>query len=303
MGDARSGYTRAVDRRRFLALFGMGGAAAIGVGAAATTGTSSAEATEDDPRLEQEDTPNGGTHRVIWSVETTEAMASLTFDDGPDPDYTPAILDILDDYGVRATFFMMGWNAMVHSHLARRVVDAGHEIGNHTWSHQNLTFTSPEETFEEMHRAAEVLEDVAGTRPRFFRPPRGQLSGFSIRHATMLGYDTIIWSVTPGEVSKGGPTAVRRDLARRIGPGDIVDLHDGVGRGTFNPGRDFTDYLHRLRTAEIEALPRVIEDALDRGLEFGTVSDLLAVEAPHSVQSAPVRPTEVVPPDNGGAKE
>ena len=281
----------------------MGGAAAVGAAGANAMGDTSSAGANEDPRREQDDTPNAGSHRVIWNVETTEPVASLTFDDGPDPEYTPAILDVLARYGVKATFFMMGWNATVNDDLARRVVDAGHEIGNHTWSHQNLAFTSPEDTFEEMHRAADALEEVTGSRPKFFRPPRGQLSGFSIRHATMLGNDTVIWSVTPGDVSKGAPTDVRRHLAERIGPGDIVDLHDGLGRGTFNPGRQFTDYLRGLRDVELAALPGVIEDAFDRGLRLGTVSDLLAVEAPHSVPPAPVRPAAVAAPSNGGAKE
>ena len=281
----------------------MGGAAAVGAAGANAMGDTSSAGAAEDPRREQLDTPNSGSHRVIWNVETTEPVASLTFDDGPDPDYTPAILDVLDRYGVKATFFMMGWNATVNADLARRVVDAGHEIGNHTWSHQNLSFTSAEETFEEMHRAADALEEITGARPKFFRPPRGQLSGFSIRHATMLGNDTVIWSVTPGRVSEGTPADVRRHLAERLGPGDIADLHDGIGRGTFNPGKDFTERLRGLRDVEVAALPGVIEDAFDRGLRLGTISDLLAVESPRSVEPAPVPPAAVVAPRNGGARE
>lgn len=292
----------AVDRRRFLALFGMAGAGAAGGAALASrssSSSSSGDVTAEDPRREQPDRPNGGSHRVIWSVETTEPVASLTFDDGPDPEFTPEILDILDRYDIRSTFFMMGWNASAHPALARAVVEAGHEIANHTENHHNLTFTSPEETFEEIHRGAETIEAVTAVRPRWFRPPRGQLSGFSVRYASMLGTDTVVWSVTRGVRGEGTPEEVRRHVAEHLGAGDIVDLHDGLGRGTFNPDRAFTRDLRARRRVEIQALPMIIEDALGRGLRLGTVSDLLAVERPGAATATPVPPADVADPTGG----
>jgi len=277
-----------VDRRRFLLLAGAVGSGAAG-GAAAMATQALAGPVERvevpvraDDREEQPDAPNRGTHRVIWAVDTDEPVAALTFDDGPDPEFTPAILDVLARYDLRATFFMMGWNATTHEDLARQVVAAGHEIGNHTWDHQNLAFATNEETYEQLHRGSEAIEAVTGVRPGWFRPPRGQLSGFSIRHATVLGVDTVIWSVTRGPAGPGTPREVRRHLAAEIGPGDIVDLHDGLGRGTFNPGREFTEELRVRRRVEVEALPGAIEDVLARGIRLGTVSDVVAAERPTS---------------------
>lgn len=278
-----------MDRRRFLGLFGMAGVGVAGVGAASagafatqTVARVPFAVTGEQDRREQPDLPNRGTHRVIWAVETAEPLASLTFDDGPDPEFTPAILDVLRRYDVRATFFMMGWNARRNPELATAVVDAGHDIGNHTWTHLNPTLVSPDEAVEEMHRGAREIEAVTGVRPQWFRPPRGQLSGFSIRQAAMLGTDTVLWSAVPRGST---PQEVRDELAE-FGPGDIVDLHDGLGRGTFNPGRDFTQKLRVRRHAEVEALPAVIEDALGRGLRLGTLSELLAVEALDSLATA-----------------
>jgi len=290
----------AVERRRFLALLGIagtGGAAATITSRSSGGGGAAAPADAPDEVLrEQPQLPERGTHRVIWAVETDEPMASLTFDDGPDPEFTPRILEVLDRYDVRATFFMMGWNATRHPSLAREVVAAGHEIGNHTWSHENLLYATPEDTVEQMTRGAAALEDVTGQRPPWFRPPRGQLSGITIRQAAILGTDTVIWSLERGAPTSAPATEVRRHLGEHLGIGDIVDLHDGLGRGTFNPGRAFTEELRRRREVEIEALPGVIEDALGRGLRFGTVSDLVAVErvAARTTGAPPAHPDEVV---------
>ncbi|MFP5320240.1 MAG: polysaccharide deacetylase family protein [Acidimicrobiia bacterium] len=273
-----------MDRRRFLAVAGvLGAGAAGGVGAVAaqTVAGPPEPAAAPAPRRrvgEQPDVPNRGTHRVIWAVDTDEPVAALTFDDGPDPEFTPAILDVLERYELRATFFMMGWNATTHEELAERVVAAGHEIGNHTWDHQNLAFATGEETFEQLQRGQEAIEEITGVQPRWFRPPRGQLSGFTIRHATMLGLDTVIWSVTRGPRGAGTPEGVRDHLVQHIGAGDIVDLHDGLGRGTFNPRRDFTEDLRVRREVEVRALPAAIEGVLERGIRLGTVSDVVATE-------------------------
>ena len=79
-----------------------------------------------------------GQQRLIWSVSTVEPLAALTFDDGPDPELTPRILEVLAEHGVQATFNVMGWNALRHPDLVRAFVAAGHELGNHTWTHQDL---------------------------------------------------------------------------------------------------------------------------------------------------------------------
>lgn len=269
-----------MDRRRFLTLTGALGAASGALAVHQITSAAHEGTTRTVQVTEQPDFPKRGTHRVLWSVETDAPLAALTFDDGPDPEFTPDILDVLDRYDVPATFFMMGWNASTHGDLGRAVVAAGHEIGNHTYEHKNLAFTSGEETLEEIRRGSEVIEEVTGVRPRWFRPPRGQLSGYSIRHATTLGMDTVMWSVTRGTAGPGTPEGVRDHLMSRVRPGDIVNLHDGLGRGTFSPRDTFTEKLRVRRQVEVDALPGAIEQLLDRDLRLVTISDLVAAERP-----------------------
>ena len=222
-----------------------------------------------------------GQQRLIWSVSTSEPLAALTFDDGPDPELTPRILEVLAEHGVQATFNVMGWNALRHPDLVRAVVAAGHELGNHTWTHQDLAFQSTPQTRRQLERGREAIERTAGVRPRFFRPPRGNLTGSAIEAAAELGYDVLLWSVTRGGVGVGTPASVADHLARTVAPGDVVALHDGIGRGTFHPRGPGAHQLRARRLVEIQALPAALERVLGRGLRLGTVSALLTAGEQH----------------------
>ena len=222
-----------------------------------------------------------GQRRLIWSVSTAEPLAALTFDDGPDPELTPRILEVLAEHGVRATFNVMGWNAMRHPDLVRAVVAAGHELGNHTWTHQDLAFQSALQTRRQLEWGREAIERTAGVRPRFFRPPRGNLTGSAVAAAAELGYDVLLWSVTRGGAEVGTPASVANHLARTVAPGDVVALHDGIGRGTFHPRGAGAHELRARRLVEVQALPAAMERLQGRELRLVTVSALLAAGEPH----------------------
>jgi peptidoglycan-N-acetylglucosamine deacetylase len=217
-----------------------------------------------------------GQQRLIWSVSTAEPLAALTFDDGPDPELTPRILEVLAEHGVRATFNLMGWNALRHPDLARAVVAAGHDLGNHTWTHQDLAFQSALQAGRQLERGRAAIEQATGVRPRFFRPPRGNLTGSAIASAAELGYDVLLWSVTRGSAGVGTPASVADHLAGTVAPGDVVALHDGIGRGTFDPRGRGAHELRARRLVEVRALPAALERLLGRGLRLVTVSALLA---------------------------
>lgn len=279
-----------MERRQFLARAGaVAGGLSVGAGAFVASGgresgdRATAEPGEEaaaDAGDEASDAadevadPRRGIQEIIWSVTTGAPLTALTFDDGPHPDLTPRILDILDLYQVKATFMMMGYAAEQHPDLVTEVVARGHEIGNHTWRHMHVSKTSAETARREIERGTQIIEDLAGVPVRLFRPPQGRLSEAVVRLVQQMQQDIVLWSVTRGRKRWQTPESVSDYIAREAGPGDIVDLHDGIGRGLFAPGSELADTLMGRRQVEVAALPSVIEQLQARGMQLGTVSAL-----------------------------
>lgn len=218
--------------------------------------------------------------RVIWSTVTTGPYAALSFDDGPTPAFTPRILDALAEAGVHATFFVMGHNATEHADLLREIVAQGHEVGNHTWSHLDQTTIGTAEIRREIVRCADEVQQIIQRPLVGFRPPRGELTGYAVLVAAELGYDIFLWSVIRGPDGTSTPKAVEDYVSTTVQSGDIVDLHDGIGRGTFSPTAAFALALAERRDVEVRALPAVLRRIADRGLHLTTVTDLIARSAP-----------------------
>lgn len=269
-----------MDRRRFLGRT-MASVAWLAAGGAALRGGQLGRAAQERNGSALPDGPSSdlGRRQLIWSVPITEPLAALTFDDGPDPELTPPILAVLARYGVRATFNVMGYNAVRHRDLIQALVDGGHELGNHTWTHEDLAFQSPAATYRELDRGLTAIERTAGVRPRFFRPPRGELTGAALQAAARLGHDILLWSVTRGPAGVGTPQAVADHLAAAVGPGDVVGLHDGIGRATFDRGGVHAYFLRARRQVEVAALPAAIEGMQARNLRLVTASALLDASA------------------------
>jgi peptidoglycan/xylan/chitin deacetylase (PgdA/CDA1 family) len=216
-----------------------------------------------------------GTRRVVWNTTVTEPVAAITFDDGPTPEYTPRILDALERAGVSATFNVMGWNGVHHADVLRDVVAAGHEIGNHTWSHRDLTTLDQRQTRDELTRCKDEVEALLGRPFTSFRPPRGELTGFALRVAAELGYDTFIWSVTRGPGDKKSVTEIGDYMGQTVQAGDVLGLHDGIGRGTFDPQAAFAVALAERRDLEVRALPAALQQIADRGITLVSANRLL----------------------------
>jgi peptidoglycan/xylan/chitin deacetylase (PgdA/CDA1 family) len=188
---------------------------------------------------------------------------ALTFDDGPS-NATEAILDVLDEHGARATFFVLGTSldrGQAYEALARRAVATGHELGNHTYDHPHLGEHDDDTVLGQLERAAARIESVAGSRPRVIRCPYGEDQERVARLGARTGAGALIsWSVDPEDWADPAPEAIVASVLARAEPGTIVVMHDFEGRaGT--------------ATALKTIVPRLVES----GYELVTVSELLAL--------------------------
>jgi len=220
-----------------------------------------------------------GARRVIWSTTPAGPYAAITFDDGPTPQFTPRILDALATAGVHATFNVIGYNAVRHADLTREIIAQGHEIGNHTWSHEDQTMLGAAGIRREIVRCKDEVEQLVQRPLTGFRPPRGELTGYAVRVAAELGYDVFLWSVTRGPSGTSTAAIVEDYLASTVQAGDVVDLHDGIGRGTFSPTAPFAKALTARREVEVQALPGALRRIAHRGIRLTTATGLLARSA------------------------
>jgi peptidoglycan/xylan/chitin deacetylase (PgdA/CDA1 family) len=162
---------------------------------------------------------------------------ALTFDDGPNPAWTPRLLDILAEHNVHATFFMLGKFARIEPGLARRVADAGHLIGNHSWSHPDLARTASSKVLDELTRTSDILADITGKPIRYFRPPYGARRPYVLKLARRLGLIPVTWNAMTTDWSDPSSDAIAQNLARKIdriqrrGCAVNIVLHDGNHRG------------------------------------------------------------------------
>lgn len=247
-----------------------------------------------------------GAHRVIWDIGTTQPLVALTFDDGPDPRWTPTVLDALATAGAKATFFMMGHNVDAHRDLARRVVAEGHDVGNHTWSHQDLAFMDSQTTRSEIVDGKRAIHEVLGVETSYFRPPRGELTGAAMRILADQNDDTFLWSVSRNQPGTGTPKLVADHILERLRPGAIVDMHDSIGRGNFLPASNrIVRQLSASRDVDVAAVPAILQRGAAAGLRFVTMTEMLAAAtnpgalAPSTREGEdlPAGPTTQVPRD------
>src|SRR3954447_4853145 len=185
----------AMKRRGFLTAVGVGGLTAV---AGAAAGRAEAVAKSDTVDNAGYARTQRGQTRVVWSVDTDSNVAALTFDDGPNPRYTAHVLETLGAHGIHATFFLIGVNAQRHADLAMATVAAGHEIGNHTLNHRTLMEHSTAIISGEVSGGSDAIRNITGVTPRWFRAPRGRLTGTALAEAAQLGQDVAMWSVMRG---------------------------------------------------------------------------------------------------------
>ncbi|GGH30183.1 polysaccharide deacetylase family protein [Paenibacillus segetis] len=205
-----------------------------------------------------------------WGVHSKGKVKmgmALTFDDGPDPMYTPVLLDLLQEYGVQATFFVLGEKAEKYPELIRRMHREGHQIGIHNYTH-TLNWVSPPWTIrrDQVDRTANIVEQITGERPIFYRPPWGLLNLgdlFFMRKS----YQIVLWSVMVGDwKSTVSAEQLKRTLLNKMKSGSIVVLHDSGD--TFGADEEAPGHM-------ICGLKEVLKEIHKKGLQCLRVDELL----------------------------
>ena len=193
---------------------------------------------------------------------------ALTFDDGPDPAYTPEILDILAEKGVRATFFVVGRHVDQHPEILRRTVEEGHEVGSHTYFHVNLLYAGEDTVRRELERTQTAMQAAAGVTPRLFRPPRGLYNEAVVQVAHEMGYTISLWSLSSQDWLGAGPSRIVRVLSSATTGGEVLLFHDSG---------DFITADGASRENTVRSLGPLIDALEDEGYQFVTVTELMAI--------------------------
>ncbi len=188
---------------------------------------------------------------------------ALTFDGGPDPVATPRFLDVLDEYKVRATFFVLGSRLRRSPGLGREIAQAGHEVAVRGWEHRNLLFTGPGATYDDIARTRDLVIAVTGEIPEYFRPSYGILTTPALLAARRLGLTPVLWTYAAWDwTSHATPASVYRAAARESVQGGTLLLHD-------------SDHASRpgCWRAGLAALPRLLEEYARRGYRVGPLRE------------------------------
>jgi peptidoglycan/xylan/chitin deacetylase (PgdA/CDA1 family) len=191
-----------------------------------------------------------------------DGRVALTFDDGPDPVATPALLNVLAEWDVHATFFMLGSMAAAAPGLAGEVAAAGHQVAVHGWTHRTMAGRRPSAVYGELARARDVVAGLTGQAPAWFRPPYGILTRGALAAAGRLELRPLLWTSCGGEWKQGAtPASVSAALLRTLGRGGTVLLHDSDQQARPGSAR-----------AARAALPALLTECRRRGLTVGPVA-------------------------------
>lgn len=192
-------------------------------------------------------------------AHTQEKVVALTFDDGPDPTDTPDVLDILKEKKVRATFFVLGQAAQSNPYLLKRLVNEGHEIGNHSFNHDY----QQRHLVEEMNQTDKEVFAATGTHTYFYRPPGGFLSKSQLEIIKGNGHVVALWSVDSKDWRNPGIKQIVDNVIKHVFPGAIILMHDGG--------------YHRTQT--VKALGPIIDALRERGYRLVTLSELKTMDS------------------------
>ncbi len=184
---------------------------------------------------------------------------ALTFDDGPNPYYSSQVLSILRKYGIKATFFDVGYLVAAYPNIVRQEYNEGNIVANHSWSHPKMTLLSAQAIVSQLTSTSKAIQDAIGVRPTFFRPPYGAINNTVFANARYLGFTTVLWDGTAEDWSLPGVRLIVNKTLSYARNGAILLLHDGGGN----------------RAQTVSALPIIIANLKSRGFKFVTIQQLV----------------------------
>jgi peptidoglycan/xylan/chitin deacetylase (PgdA/CDA1 family) len=196
---------------------------------------------------------------VVKNISTSKKKIALTFNDGPDPNLTPQILDLLKQFGAKAHFFAVGIQLQKFPDLAKRIVDEGHELGNHSYSHPNLAALNMKDITKELGKTHRIIQDITGKNPVLFRPPFRSYNNKVLEVSKNLGYLTIMHSIRANNSKQTGVDKVVNSVISKLGPGEIIMLNDSGGKNQ----------------QTVEALKMILNKIQEKGYQCVNISKLV----------------------------
>ncbi|MBL4885613.1 MAG: polysaccharide deacetylase family protein [Planctomycetaceae bacterium] len=182
-------------------------------------------------------------------LHQTEKCAVLTFEDGPDPASTPQLLDLLDDFQISATFFLVGEKVAEYPELAREIVQRGHTLGNHTYQHLDAWKATTLSLVKDIKSCSDVIDHITGQRPMLWRPPYGHATGKLVKWCQRQNIHTVLWDVAAADFSPLATVrSVEKTIINKVQPGSILSLHDNPQAARVTPA------------ALKNALPQLLDD-------------------------------------------
>lgn len=203
--------------------------------------------------------------RVFSEVRTTQKVVALTFDDGPYPPYTEQVLDVLKEFHVPATFFVIGENVKKHPELVSRIASEGHQLGNHTYHHIDLLKADRKVIVNEIDSTNQAITAAVGTAPHLVRPPHGFRDPVVLEVMAERSLKVVEWSVMSRDWTNPGVEVIVDRTVSKVKNGSIILLHDGDGIAS-----------QASRAQTVEATRRIIQTLLAQGYKFVTVDEILA---------------------------
>lgn len=193
-----------------------------------------------------------------------EKILALSFDDGPHPNYTVEILDILKEHNIKATFFVLGKHAESYPDIIKRQISEGHEIGNHSYSHVNMRKASSKVIKEEFTKTQDIIYSISNIRPKIFRPPYGNYNDEVVKVVSNDDSAVVLWTFYQDskDWSNPGVDSIVETTLSKAQNGDIILFHD---------------YVYKKESHTVEALKIILPELINEGYKFVTISELINI--------------------------